>query len=86
MLLICNKHTKKIFSILTTFGAIACHPNLNTSDLKALPPGYIPLHFLAQRILKLHDFIAGEAHQVLMLRGWLYFIVMMSFIKMELFY
>ena len=86
MRLICNKHTKKLFLVLATFGAIACHTNLNTGNFKALLPGYVLLHFRAQRALKLHDFAAAETYQVVMLRGWLYFIVMVSFIKMELFY
>ena len=56
MLLICNKHTKKLLPLLTTLGAIASHPHLSIGNFETLLTAYILFHLLAQWALKLHDF------------------------------
>ena len=84
-LLICNKCAKKLLPVPATLGTVPGHTNLSAGNFKALLPGYSPLHFRAQRTLELYDLAAAETYQVLMLGGWLGFIVVVCLIKVKLF-
>jgi hypothetical protein len=77
---------KKLFPISTAPGAIATHTNLGPDDVKILGFGNIPLNLTSQWIMKLNNPAAAEAYQVVMLSGRFHLIVVVVFVKVNLFY
>jgi hypothetical protein len=60
--------------------------NLGPDDVKVLCFREIPLNLTSQWIMELNNPAAAEAYQMVMLRGWLHFIAVVGFIKVNLFY
>ena len=85
MLLICNKHIKKLFPAWAAPGAVACHPNLGINNSKISGFSYISLYMPGYRVLEFDDPPAAETHQMMVLGSWLRLVVMMGVIKMEFF-
>jgi hypothetical protein len=71
---------------LATPGAIATHTNLGPDDVKILGFWNVPLNLTSQWIMKLNNPTAAEAYQVVMLSGRLHLIMVVGFIKVNLFY
>lgn len=86
MLIICNEELKKSLLLLAALGAIASHPNLSASDFKALIAADIVFHLRTHQALKLDNFAAAQAYQVVMLGGCFHLVVMVSLIKVKLLY
>ena len=68
---------------LTALRAIACHSYLGIGNIETLLTAYIVFHLLAQWTLKLYDFTAAKADQVVMLSRGLYLIAVMRLIKVK---
>jgi len=71
---------------LATPGAIAGHTNLSPDDVKVLGFGEIPLNLTSQWIVKLDNPATAEAYQVVMPSGRFHLIVVVVFVKVNLFY
>ena len=60
--------------------------NLGPDDVKVLGFGEIPLNLTSQRIMKLNNLAAAEAYQVVMPSRRFHLIVVVAFVKVNLFY
>ena len=86
MLLICNKHIKKLFFTLLASGAIAGHSDFTAGNLKIFSLSDVSFNRTDQRILKFDNLAAAEAEQVVVFGRGFYLIVVVSFIEMKLLY
>lgn len=86
MLLIRNKHTKKLFLALATGGAKTDQSNFATGNLKVFGFGNISLHQANYRVLEFNNPTAAKTQQVVMLSGWFYLIMVVRLIKVKFLY
>jgi hypothetical protein len=86
MLLICNKHSKKLFLALTTPRAIAGHTNLSFNDVKVFSFEDISFYVTRQWVMKFNNPATAETQQVVMFSQRLHLIVVVGFIKMDFLY
>ena len=71
---------------MLTSGTIAGDVRLGVNNLEVFSFSYSPFYLAGYRIIELNNLAAAEAHQVVMFRGRLDFVVVVGFLQAELFY